>query len=227
MRKILVIEDDSSLRYGISLALKTNGFLVSEASNVDEALKVFKQETFHLLLIDIMLPDGNGFELFEKTKEIARVPAIFLSALDDELNIITGLNIGADDYIRKPFFVGELISRVNAVLRRSDQTKEIIHHSDEITLNEDSLKVYKNNTELILSSTEFKMVKALMLNSQKVLTRERLLELVWDVDSNFVDDNTLNVNISRLRDKIETDPTNPKYIKTVRGVGYVWNIRST
>ncbi|XMB86155.1 response regulator transcription factor [Mycoplasmatota bacterium WC44] len=223
MKKILIVEDDSSLAYGISLALKSAGFFVEVANSVSEGLVKSKTSNFDLLVLDVMLPDGTGFNLFSEITKNYDVPAIFLSALSDELNIVTGLNIGGDDYITKPFNVSELISRINAVLRRTNKVEESTYQSNDVLLSLNHMKLYKRGLEVVITVTEFKIIKCLMEQSKNIVIRQRLLELVWDVDSKFVDDNTLAVNIRRIREKIEDDPSNPKYIQTIRGVGYIWD----
>ncbi|XMB66620.1 response regulator transcription factor [Mycoplasmatota bacterium zrk1] len=225
MKKILLVEDDSSLAYGLSFALKSNGFMVEVANNIKDALVSSKSNRFDLVILDVMLPDGTGFELFNEITKDYDVPTIFLSALSDELNIVTGLNIGGDDYITKPFNVSELISRINSVLRRSNKIEESTYQSNCILLNINQMKLFKNGLEIVLSVTEFKIIKYLMEQSKSIVTRQRLLEKVWDIDSKFVDDNTLAVNIRRIREKIEDESSTPKYIQTIRGVGYIWNQR--
>ncbi|QVK19364.1 response regulator transcription factor [Mycoplasmatota bacterium] len=213
MKKIFLVEDDYSYRYAIEKALINNGFSVIKASSVKEAKSLFTEQV-DLAVFDIMLPDGNGFELHELYK-VYGVPVIFLSALDDEMNVVTGLNIGAYDYITKPFYVSELIARINKIFYKNNEIKIITIGN--LTINNDSMKVFVNNNEIILSSTEYKLLKYLIRNASKVVSREQILAEIWDSDGKYVNDNTVSVNIRRLREKIGDDK-----IKTIRGLGYVF-----
>lgn len=224
MKKILIVEDDSSLAYGIQIAIKGANYVPTVAKDIQTAKKVLAKDIYHMAILDVMLPDGSGYDLLKSIRSENDMPVIFLSALADEINIVTGLNIGADDYITKPFKVGELISRINAVFRRFKKQTYNQITSNQVKINIDKFALYKNNVEMKLSATEFKIVRCLMENPHNILTKDSLINLVWDIDSNFVDENTLAVNIRRIRTKIEDDPASPEYIKTIRGVGYVWNM---
>lgn len=224
MKRILLLEDDTSLAYGMKVALENNGYYVAHVSTIKEARTESKNDLFDLYLFDCILPDGNSFELFNELKSINSTPAVFLSALDDEVNIVTGLNIGGDDYITKPFKLAELISRINAVLRRVNKTHITSLSSKEIILDIEQMKLSKSGTLIDITITEFKILRLLMENAQSIVSKDDLFYKVWDIDSNFVDENTLAVNIRRLRNKMEDDSSSPMYIKTVRGVGYVWDL---
>lgn len=224
MKNILLLEDDKSLRRGISFKLENEDYKVFATGSIKEALILFKNNTIDLIITDIGLEDGSGFEFCEKIRKISDVYIIILTALDEEIDIITGYDFGADDYITKPFSLMVLISKVNALMRRVDRVSlgETIV-SGNISCNLDEMKVLKDNKPISLSKNEFKLLKQLMLNSRQIITKQQLLECLWDVDSNFVDENTLAVNIKRLRQKIEDNPKEPIYIKNIRGIGYVWN----
>ena len=230
MEKILVVEDDAALSRGLEYALTKEGFDVATAFDLKKANELFKSGNFQLILLDVMLPDGNGYDFCKQIRVTSTVPIIFLTACDEEVNIVLGLDIGGDDYITKPFRVRELISRIKVALRRSVSTSS----DASTTLRSGDINVYplqasvkKGTAELNLTPAEYKLLVALMQNTGQILTREIILEKLWDVAGEFVDDNTLSVYIRRLREKLEDDPSEPKYILTVRGLGYKWNIRST
>jgi len=227
MEKILVVEDDESLARGIRFALEREGFQIIPAVTIHEGEKLFHSQTFDLILLDITLPDGNGFELCKRIRKSSRTPIIFLTACDEEVNIVLGLDIGADDYITKPFRVRELISRIRAVLRRTSTSSSVMNSSllksGNVVVNFLQRKIYKNNYEILLTPMEFKLISILCQNPLQVLTRNQILENIWDIDGEFIDDNTLSVHIRRLREKLEDDPSNPDFIVTVRGIGYKWN----
>lgn len=226
MSKILIVEDDETVSVGLQYALEMDGFAVRAADTIDKALKLFNGEDFKLILLDVMLPDGNGYDLCKKIRASSKIPIIFLTACDEEVNVVLGLDIGADDYITKPFRVRELISRIKAALRRTtnnnDKSEGVIT-SGEITILLLEAKVLLNDNEINLTPIEYKLLVTLMQNPMKTLTRSLILEKLWDVGGEFVDDNTLSVHIRRLREKLEDNPSDPKYITTVRGFGYKWN----
>ena len=186
------------------------------------ALKCISTEKFDLALLDLSLPDGSGYEICKKTKSSSDIPVIFLTACDDEVNVVMGLDMGADDYITKPFRIRELLSRIKSVLRRYNKIEAIktIYTFGSIQINTNTAKVYKNNEEIILTALEYKLLLTLINNEGIVLSRNKLLEGIWDVAGDFVNDNTLTVYIKRLREKLEDDIQNPTFIKTVRGIGY-------
>lgn len=226
MVKILLVEDDSTLAMGMEYTLKNEDFDVIVASTLKEARESIENYKINLVLLDLMLPDGSGYELCKEIRKKDNTPIIFLTASDEEANIVMGLDMGGDDYISKPVRIGELISRIKAVLRRYE--KNSIYnsnklHSGDITIELLSNRVMKNHKEIILTSLEYKLLISLMQNPKIVLSRSQILEKIWDVGGEFVDDNTLSVYIRRLREKIEDDPGNPQYIITIRSVGYKWN----
>lgn len=224
MKNILLLEDDKSLRRGISFKLINEGYKVFSTDSIKEALILFENNTIDLIITDIGLEDGSGFEFCASIRKISDVYIIILTALDEEVDIVTGYDFGADDYITKPFSLMVLISKVNALMRRVERVSlgETIV-SGNISYNLEEMKVLKDNTYINLSKNELKLLKQLMLNSRQIISKQQLLESLWDIDSNFVDENTLAVNIRRLREKIEDNPKQPIYIKNIRGIGYVWN----
>ncbi|GKX30525.1 DNA-binding response regulator [Vallitalea longa] len=224
MNTILMVEDDFSLGMGIKFALEKENYKVIHAKTKTEAEKAILEDRFNLAILDITLPDGNGYELFSDIQKVQDIPVIFLTALDEEVNIVTGLDMGADDYITKPFKLRELISRINAVLRRtSNKENNDTITSDEIVIHPDKMKVYKNAKEIDVTKSEYKLLHYFMNNGLQILTKEQLLEHLWDIEGNYIDQNTLAVYMRRLRSKIEDNPSKPEYIQTVRGVGYIWN----
>ena len=187
-----------------------------------EAEKIIDEKKFSLYILDLTLPDGSGYDVCKKIKAKGDLPVIFLTAYDDEVNVIMGFELGADDYISKPFRVKELMLRIKSVMRRySNETSDGIIKINNLKINTNEAKVYKNNEEIILTAMEYRLLLILLSNRGKVLSRTALLENIWDVAGDFVEDNTLTVYIKRLRDKIEEDPAKPEFIKTVRGLGYV------
>lgn len=220
--KIFVLEDDSAIGMGLSYSLENEGYTVTLAKTVSDALNIIEKETFSLYILDLTLPDGSGYDVCKKIKEKGDLPVIFLTAYDDEVNVVMGFELGADDYISKPFRLKELLVRIKSVLRRYNKdSADGIIKIKELTINTNEAKVYKNGTEIILTAMEYRLLLILLNNRGTVLSRAKLLENIWDIDSAFVEDNTLTVYIKRLRDKIEEDIANPVYIKTVRGLGYV------
>lgn len=216
--KILIVEDDITIRIGLKYCLEYENFEVIEASNGNEALGLLK-DNVSLILLDVNLPDINGFDLFKKIKEVKNVPIIFLTANDLETSIVLGLDMGADDYITKPFKTRELISRIKNALRKNSQNIDLIRIKD-IIIDLKQAKVFKNDKDVNLTSIEYKILLALASNPDITFTREKLLADIWDVNEEYIYDNTLTVYIKRIREKIEDDITNPKIIKTVRGIGY-------
>lgn len=220
--EIFLLEDDSAIGIGLSYSLKNEGYGVTVAKTVSEALKIIKEKTFSLYILDLTLPDGSGYDVCTEIKKTGDYPVIFLTAYDDEVNVIMGLELGADDYISKPFRVKELLARIKTVLRRyNKETADGIINIGNIKINTNEAKVYKNSQEVILTAMEYRLLLTFVNNRGIVLTRQKLLEDIWDVAGDFVNDNTLTVYIKRLRDKIEEDPANPAVIKTVRGMGYI------
>ena len=225
MNRILLLEDDLSLIRGLSFALNKQGFEIEIARTIKEAEECWRKGRYHLLILDVSLPDGSGFDFCQTVRKESEVPIIFLTASDEEMNIIMGLDIGGDDYITKPFKLGVLLSRVNALLRR---TKNIGKNATELVSNVIKInllqsQVYKNGEQIELTAGEYKLLCLFIQNPNIVLTKERILEKLWDCDANFIDSSTLTVYIRRLRMKVEKNPSEPEMILTVRGMGYKWN----
>lgn len=220
--KLFVLEDDAAIGMGLSYSLKNEGYDVTVAKNVKSAYEILNKETFSLYILDLTLPDGSGYDVCREIKKSGDFPVIFLTAYDDEVNVVMGLELGADDYISKPFRVKELLARIKSVLRRySKDSPDGIVSVGSIKVNTNEAKIYKNGAEIILTAMEYKLLLIFINNRGKVLSRQRLLEDIWDVAGDFVNDNTLTVYIKRLLDKIEEDPAKPQIIKTVRGLGYI------
>lgn len=219
---IFILEDDSSIGMGLCYSLENEGYGVTLAKSVAEALDIISKNKFSLYILDLTLPDGSGYDVCRRIKEYGDLPVIFLTAFDDEVNVVMGFDLGADDYISKPFRLKELLVRIKSVLRRynKDTVGGIIKIKN-LTINTNEAKVYKNGEEIVLTAMEYRLLLILLNNRGKVLSRNQLLENIWDIDGDFVEDNTLTVYIKRLRDKIEEAPANPEFIKTVRGLGYV------
>ena len=218
MKKILLVEDSDSIILGLKYSLEQENFNVKVTKTEEDTKKIIEKEDFDLILLDITLPDGNGFNICKFVKERKDIPIIFLTARDEETNVVMGLDLGADDYIIKPFRTRELISRINSVFRRynkADINSNIIKYKD-IKIDMNQAKVYKGEQEIIFTSLEYKIVLMLFSNVNKLITRDELLEKIWDIAGNFVNDNTLTVYIKRIREKLEDE----NIIKTVRGLGY-------
>lgn len=227
MRKILLLEDDISLVDGLKYSLKKNGFDVEVARTVCEAIKYLAEiSKYDLLILDVTLPDGTGFEVCEKVrKQNQQIPIIFLTASDEEVNIIRGLDSGGDDYVTKPFKLGELCSRIRALLRRagvSNVEKSVSIECGDITIDLLGNRVSMKDRILDLTSAEYRLLCLLVRNANRVITRDIILNELWDDTGNFVDDNTLSVYVRRLREKVEADPSHPEHLITVRGFGYQW-----
>ena len=227
MKNILMVEDDSTIAFAVKYAVEQEGFNLDIAENLENARKIVNSKEYDLILLDVILPDGNGYEFLKQLREHDEdTPVIFLTACDEEVNIVMGLDIGGDDYITKPFRVRELISRINAILRRKgksqDSNKKILKFKN-ISIHTLEARVFKNNEEIFLTSAEYKLLLILIQNKNMVLSRAQILEKLWDVTYDFINDNTLSVYIKRLREKIEDDSSKPQYILTVRGLGYKWN----
>ncbi len=219
MKHLFLVEDDKTIAKNLNLLLRSEGFLVTHASTWADALSYLKQKKFDLALIDISLPDGNGFSVCTEVKEAQKIPVIFLTASGDEASVVTGLNMGADDYIIKPFRPRELVARINSSLRKSG-CAPLAYTLGDLHVDISSGIVRKNNKEIFLSPLEYRLLLIFITNPNNIITRNRLLDELWDASGEYVTDNTLTVYIKRLREKIETDPVNPKIILTVRGTGY-------
>lgn len=218
--KILIVEDDDAILDGLTFCLKKEGFEIIPTEYAKKGIEIALEEKVDLLILDINLPDINGLQLYRMIKEKKDIPTIFLTANDSELSIVEALDSGADDYITKPFKTRELISRVHSVLRRSKREEQSIIEIKDIVINLTKAKVYKKGNLIFLTTLEYKILLILFMHPNWVFTREEILANIWDTDQEYVNDNTLTVYIKRIREKIEDDPTNPKIILTVRGVGY-------
>ena len=220
MKKILLIEDDNGIQTTIKYYLQTEGFIVETASRVKEGLEKVNNNSYNIILLDINLPDGTGYYFYKKLKEEKNIPVIFLTALDEEKDIVKGFELGADDYITKPFHAGELLSRIKNVLRHNKSEEYDIIKIKNIEINLTNSKVYKDDKEIELKALEYKILVMLFENRGRIISREQILSNIWDKDENYVNDNTLTVYIKRIREKIEKDANNPEIIKTIRGLGY-------
>jgi len=219
---IFLLEDDDAIGMGLSYSLENERYTVTLAKTVKQAYEIIDNNEFSLYILDLTLPDGSGYDVCKKIKSKGDFPVIFLTAFDDEVNVIMGLELGADDYITKPFRVKELMARIKTVMRRyNKESIDGIIKIRDVIINTNEAKVYKNGAEIILTAMEYRLLLILLSNRGTILSRSKLLENIWDIDGDFVNDNTLTVYIKRLRDKIEDDPAKPGYIKTVRGLGYV------
>jgi len=219
MPRIFLVEDDKAIAKNLMLLLRSEGFTVTHSPAQKEALALLDEGSFDLALLDISLPDGNGFAVCMAIKERKDIPVIFLTASGDEVSVVTGLNIGAADYITKPFRPRELIARIGAALRKSGHSQAAFEIA-ELHVDTASGIVKKNGKEIFLSALEYRLLLVFLNNQGNIITRNKLLDELWDAAGEFVNDNTLTVYIKRLRDKIENDPANPQIILTVRGMGY-------
>ncbi len=226
MSKILLLEDDLSLITGLTFALQKAGYELDVVKTIKEAENICIRKRYDLLILDVTLPDGSGFEICKKVRQFSKVPILFLTASDEEINIIMGLDIGGDDYITKPFKLAILMSRINALLRRANN-----FNSTDTELNSNNIKVlllqcqvYKNGILLDLTAAEYKLLCFFMKNPNNILSKEQILNQLWDSEGSYVDSNTLTVYIRRLRTKIEENPSEPKMLLTVRRMGYKWNV---
>ena len=218
MSKLLLVEDDETIVENLCVFLQQEGFLIESVSGQKHAIELL-EKNYDLVLLDISLADGNGFAICSYIKQNTDIPVIFLTASGDEYSVVTGLDMGADDYISKPFRPRELVSRIGVVLRRSGKASAVLE-SGGITIDTGKAVVKREGNEIFLSALEYRILLILFQNKGMVLSREKLLEAIWDVAGDFVNDNTLTVYIKRLREKIEKDPAKPEIIKTIRGMGY-------
>ena len=226
MSKILLLEDDLSLINGLSFAFRKQGFELAVVRTLKEANELWGEGKYDLLVLDVSLPDGTGYEFCKKVRQVSKVPIIFLTASDEEMNIIMGLDIGGDDYITKPFKLGVLVSRINALLRRAKG-----FNSTDTELQSNGIKVlmlqgqvFKNEKLFDLTAAEYKLLCLFMKNPNVVLTKEQILDKLWDCEGNYIDSSTLTVYMRRLRMKIEDNPSEPQMLLTVRRMGYKWNV---
>ena len=224
--RVLVVEDDAAIVRALSSFLTDEGFLCKSANGQAEALRLFEREEFDIVLLDVSLADGSGFVVCSAMKSKKDIPIIFLTASDEETSIIMGLDIGGDDYITKPFKLGVLVSRINALLRRANsfQAADTELQSNGIKVLLLQGQVFKNGELLDLTAAEYKLLCLFMRNPSMVLTKGQILDKLWDCDGNYIDSSTLTVYMRRLRMKIEDNPSEPQMLLTVRGMGYKWNI---
>lgn len=219
MTHLFLVEDDQAIAKNLMILLQMEGFIVTHAVNKREAFTLLSKNKFDVALVDISLPDGNGFTVCTEIKSKQAIPVIFLTASDDEASVVTGLDMGADDYVIKPFRPRELLARIRNALRKSGHGQTTFEVS-ELYVDIAGGVVRKNGKEVFLSALEYRLLLVFVNNPKNILTRERLLDELWDAAGEFVNDNTLTVYIKRLREKIEEDPTHPEMILTVRGIGY-------
>lgn len=219
MQRILLVEDDRSIVRSLTEFLRGEGFWVDAVPGQRQALLQIAEQSYDLALLDVSLKDGNGFSLCSALKQKTELPVIFLTASGDEFSVVTGLDLGADDYIAKPFRPRELVSRIKSVLRRYGKAQSVIEVKN-IRADIEKGVVYKDGKEVPLSALEYRLLLVFFNNRGKIVSRGRLLEEVWDVAGDYVNDNTLTVYIKRLREKIEDNPQEPEIIRTVRGTGY-------
>ena len=222
MKIILLVEDDKSILLGLSYSLETEGYKVESCSTVQKARELLLTEAYDLLLLDLTLPDGSGYDVCRIARSETSTPVIFLTACDDEVNVVMGLDMGADDYITKPFRLRELLSRIKTVIRRNERSADTsaVIQLGNLAINTSSGKITRGDADVQLTALEYRLLLTLVNHEGQILTRNQLLKGIWDVGGDFVNDNTLTVYIKRLREKIEDDPAHPEIILTVRGLGY-------
>ena len=211
--KILLVEDNESIRNGLKFSFEENKYEFEHTDNLEKTRKYLKENIPNLIILDVTLPDGNGFELYQETIQEKQIPTIFLTAKDDEQDVVKGLELGAEDYITKPFSTNELLIRVKKILLRNNKNTKIT--IKDITFDLESMKITKNNKEIELTALELKILQYLIINKEKIITRDRLLDKIWELTGNDVDDHTLTVYIKRIKDKLGKD-----IIKTIKGIGY-------
>ena len=220
---IMIVEDDAVIASGLEYTLQQEGFTVKVVNTVEQALAERKERNYDLYLLDLGLPDGSGYDICKVVKKEEDTPVIFLTAVEDEGNVVMGLDMGADDYITKPFRIRELVSRIKSVLRRCQ--KKTVDNSflelGDLKVNLGEGKVYKGQQEVSFTAMEYRLFLTFLNNRGQILTRTQLLEQIWDVSGDFINDNTPTVYIKRLREKIEDSVAQPRYIQTVRGMGYI------
>ncbi|MBB6633237.1 response regulator transcription factor [Cohnella thailandensis] len=228
--RLLLVEDDESLHRGIEFTLRQEGYEVVGARRIAEAEAAVENDRFDLIVLDVQLPDGSGFDFCSKLRRGSDTPVVFLTASDSELDIVRGLDLGGDDYITKPFRLREFLSRIQAVLRRHNRNPARSSNSEgaavqagDLALYPQEMRLTKQGREISLSMTEFRLLSLLMNHPRAVLSKEQILQQLWQEGSDYMDDNTIAVNVRRLREKIEDKPNDPQKIITVRGAGYRWN----
>lgn len=218
--RLLIIEDDTDLREGLSFSFSSDGYEVTEVATKAEGLREIKKNVYRMVLLDCNLPDGTGFELCREVRSFSNLPIVMLTARDTELDEIQALELGVNDYMSKPFSLGVLKARVKRILQEKTETARIV--TGTLTIDQNTCKVWKHGEEIQLSKLEYRLLRYLIENKNHILSKEQILEKIWDCDGKYVDNNTVSVNISRLRTKIEEDASKPTRIKTVHGIGYIW-----
>lgn len=219
-KKILIIEDDTDLREGLHFSFEGDGYEVYDCESKREGLREIRDGSYDMVLLDCNLPDGTGFELCKEVRQFSDIPIIMLTARDTEMDEIKALELGVNDYLSKPFSLGVLKARMKRIL--SSRTEIEVLRLGDISIDKNSCKVYKCENEIVLSKQEYRLLLYLIENKNHVLSKEQILSYIWDSDGKYVDNNTVSVNISRLRTKIENALSGPAHIRTVHGVGYIW-----
>ena len=219
-KKLLIIEDDIDLREGLHFSFEGDGYEVLDVGTRREGQQEMKKGIYDLVLLDCNLPDGTGFDLCREVRKFSNIPIIMLTARDTEMDEIKALELGVNDYLSKPFSLGVLKARMKRILNERSETANLC--SGNIVIDKSTCKVYKDEEEIALSKLEYRLLIYFIENKNHVLSKEQILSQIWDCDGKYVDNNTVSVNISRLRMKIEDDVSNPKFIKTIHGVGYIW-----
>lgn len=223
MKHILLLEDDDSVNRGISFTLEKEGYQVFSCKNIREAQQVFREENIELLICDITLPDGSGLDFVRSVRKVSGIHVIFLTALDQEMDQVMGYEAGADDYITKPFSLSVLSLKVGAYFKKQQGSGQNRIESGDIRFEMKEMRIFKGLEEVFLTKNEWRMLQIFMEHPRQVLSKNQLLEQLFDADGNFVDENTIAVNVRRLREKIEPEPSSPEYIKNIRGIGYIWD----
>lgn len=223
MADILLIEDEESVNRGIELTLTKEGYQVSTAGTIQQAERLIMQDAPEMIICDVNLPDGSGFDLIRRLRKESMAHVICLTAMDTEIDQVMGYEAGADDYVTKPFSLSVLVLKVNAFFRRRTKDRALLIESEGIVVNLSEMTACKGGQEISFTKNEWKMLKLFLENPRQILSKKQILERLFDSEGDFVDENTVAVNIRRLREKIETDCSHPKYIRNVRGLGYIWD----
>lgn len=219
-KRMLIIEDDIDLREGLHFSFSGDGYDVFDTGTKKEGLKEIKKGSYDIVLLDCNLPDGSGFELCKEVREFSNIPMIMLTARDTEMDEIKALELGVNDFLSKPFSLGVLKARVKRIWNEKTEPEKLI--SGIITIDKNTCRVYKNKEEIFLSKLEYRLLLYFLENKNHVLSKEQIVSQLWDTEGKYVDNNTVSVNISRLRTKIEKDASKPELIKTIHGIGYIW-----
>ena len=223
--KILLVEDDQTIAMGLEFALCQEGYTVTACARISEARQALSSHAFHLAILDINLPDGDGRMFLKHIRQSSTVPVLLLTARDTEADMLQGFDAGCDDYVTKPFSMAVLLRRIEVLLKRAENTDSRFYYSGALAYDFDGKQLRKDGQEVKLTATEIRLLEAFLAHRNQVLTREQLLAMVWDTYENYVDEKTLNVNVRRLRGKIEDNPQEPDHIRTVFGIGYKWSDR--